>query len=242
MKKIIFLLTLLPSFISAQTVTGSTILDLKNQLKIELKTPTYDQENFITPQKKKTGLAILYSLLLPGMGELYAENYSSGMYFTITDGVLWGTLAGFSIYGNWQRNNYRAFAESHGNVNLNGKNDTFFATIGDYLDVDEYNRVQELNGNFNEVYDTGTHYWKWEDNNTRREYRGMWTSSENTFNNIRFIVGGLILNRLISAINAARLTVAYNKKIEENVSWNVSVDMVTHYDQPVLRFNFAASF
>ncbi|OGU54739.1 MAG: hypothetical protein A2V66_13410 [Ignavibacteria bacterium RBG_13_36_8] len=242
MKGIIFLLILLPSLISAQTVTGSTILDLKNQINIDSKNLSYDQEDFLIPQKKKTGLAILYSLLLPGMGELYAENYNSGMYFTIADGVLWGTLAGFNIYGNWQRDNYRAFAESHGNINLNEKTDTFFATIGDYLDVDEYNRIQELYRNFDEVYNTETHYWKWENNDQRREYRGMWTSSENAFNNIRFIVGGLILNRLISAINAARLTVAYNKKIEEKVSWNVSVDVVTHYDQPVLRFNFATSF
>jgi hypothetical protein len=38
-------------------------------------------------QRKSPALAILYSILLPGMGELYAGDYSSGKYFTIADGV-----------------------------------------------------------------------------------------------------------------------------------------------------------
>ena len=70
----------------------------------------------------------------------------------------------------------------------------------------------------------------------------MWTSRENAFNNMRFIVGALVLNRLISAINAARLVVAYNKNLEEQVSWNLSMNVISHYNQPALAVKFTTSF
>ena len=41
----------------------------------------------------------------------------------------------------------------------------------------------------------------------------MWVSSENAYNNLRFVVGGLIVNRIVSAVNAWRATVSYNKKL-----------------------------
>ncbi|MCK7525624.1 MAG: hypothetical protein MZV64_52480 [Ignavibacteriales bacterium] len=49
---------------------------------------------------------------------------------------------------------------------------------------------------------------------------------------IRFVVGGLILNRLISAINAARLVSSYNKRLEEEVSWNFSVGFMNAPNLP----------
>ena len=70
--------------------------------------------------KKSAGLAILYSLILPGMGELYADNYETGKYYTVADGVIWGFVAGFNIYGNRQEDNYKAFAQSYGGVDNSG--------------------------------------------------------------------------------------------------------------------------
>jgi len=43
----------------------------------------------------------------------------------------------------------------------------------------------------------------------------MWVSSENAFNNVRFAVGALILNRLASAVNAVRLVAAYNRHLKD---------------------------
>ncbi|MFC2135048.1 hypothetical protein ACFLTH_10555 [Bacteroidota bacterium] len=242
MKKYILILLITPSLIFAQNNSGSSIYSLKNQ--INLSTPSQQQpQNFSDKiEKKKPGLAIIYSLLLPGMGEMYADSYDSGMYFTIAEGVLWGTWAGFSIYGNQQRDNYRAFAASHGGVSLEGKDDVYFATIGEYIDIDQFNREMELYRDFGEVYNIETHYWKWDGTAERREYRNMWTSSENAFNNIRFIIGAMVLNRLISAINAVRLVVAYNKNLEESVSWNISMNIKNQNHQPALYLNFNTAF
>jgi len=192
--------------------------------------------------KKNTGLAIIYSLLLPGMGELYAESYSSGKYFTIAEGVLWGAFIGINTYGSWQKDRYKSFAASNGGVNIDGKNDDYFATISEYENITQYNDEKALEHSFDEMLNDQRYYWNWE-NNDRRTYRGMWVSSEHAFNNVRFIVGALIVNRIVSAINAVRLVAAYNKRQSQEVGWNFSIGTTKSINLPTgVEFNFQTSF
>jgi len=196
------------------------------------------------PKKKSAGLAALYSFLLPGMGELYAGNYSSGKYFTIADGALWLTLVGMNAYGSNQRDNYIAFSRAFGGVQPDGKSDKFYADITGYNSVDDFNDRQLLDRNFEGVYNTDTHYWKWQSTEKRKEYKSTWKSSENAFNNIKFVSGALILNRLISAINAIRIVTAYNKSLKTKLSWNVAfgLDKFSDTMPTSLTLNFNTSF
>src|SRR5690606_26988785 len=104
----------------AQTQINQSFYELKHITSEEIKNGASDASfslnDDIPSGKKNTGLAILYSLLLPGMGELYAESYSSGMYFTIAEGVLWGTYIGMNAYGGWQEDKYKSFAVTKGGV------------------------------------------------------------------------------------------------------------------------------
>ncbi|MCZ7603552.1 MAG: hypothetical protein QY331_04155 [Melioribacteraceae bacterium] len=239
MKKLL-LISLLPIIIFSQTQNKS-IAELKQQITTEVD-QDYSLQLQTSPEKKKAGLAIIYSLILPGMGELYADAYDSGIYFTVADAIFWGGVAGLNIYGNWKEDSYRSFAQSNGKANLDGKDEKYFADIGIYTDIYQYNKVQELSRNFDAIYDESTHFWQWKDNAQRSEYRQMWTSSENAFNNVRFAVGALILNRVVSAINAVRMVSAYNKRIEED-TWNVSVGMTTNPNLPTsINLNFITKF
>ncbi len=251
MKKIIFFVVLFASLVFAQTKNSYELLSRLKQTPLQSvrdlnpfnKQPfAYANEENIA-SKKNPGLAVLYSLLLPGMGELYAGSYETGKYFTIADGTLWGIFTGFNLYGNWQRNNYRSYAQSDGYVNPEGKNSAYFATIGIYQDIYIYNREQELNRDFDKVYDVNRYYWKWNTNEQRKKYREMWSSSENAYNNVRFVVGALILNRLISAISAVRAVSRYNSSLENETSWNVSFGVDQKPTLPSsLTFNFTTSF
>src|SRR5690606_4210662 len=205
----------------------------QNELKFNLQTDV---------KKKNAGLAILYSLLLPGMGELYAESYSNGKYFTIAEAALWGMYLGINSYGNWQKDRYISFAASNGGVNTDGKNDKYFATISEYLDIDQYNNTKALERRFDEMYNSTAYNWKWTDED-RKRYRNMWVSSEQAFNNLRFVAGALVLNRIVSIINAVRLVSAYNKKAQQEVSWNVSVGVSNQTTLPPhLMVNFQSTF
>lgn len=249
MKNIISLVVIVSSISLAQTNGTKSLIELKQlsavssqQLAVHSSQQLISNQNII-PEKKNAALAILYSMLLPGMGELYADAYDSGKYFTIADGVLWGAFTGLNIYGNWQEKNYKSFAESKGGVLLGGKDSDYFGNIGVYLSIDDYNTAMELNRDFNKTYNTTTYSWKWSNDDQRKEYRNMWSSSENAFNNIRFVVGALILNRLISAVNAVRLVNAYNKNLLPQLSWNIFVGVDNHPALPTsITFNFIKSF
>ena len=266
MKNIISLVVLVSSISFAQSLQSRSLIELRQQSAIssprlrlfeagnrhsalDIQNPKSKIQNieseFRSPasEKKNPALAILYSMLLPGMGELYAGDYSSGKYFTIADGVLWGAFAGFEIYGKWKENDYKSFAESKGGVNLNGKEAEYFANIGIYQSIDDYNAAMELNRDFDMTYKTAAYYWKWSDNEQRKQYRDLWSSSESAYTNVRFVVGALILNRLISAVNAVRLVSAYNKNLSQEVSWNISVGLNNHFTPPTsITFNFVKSF
>jgi hypothetical protein len=93
------------------------------------------------------------------------------------------------------------------------------------------------------MYDEEKYFWKWNSTEERRTYRDMWTSSEQTSNSIRFVIGGLILNRIASAINAARLVSSYNSRLKEEVSWDFSVGFMNQPNLPTsINFNFTAAF
>lgn len=232
----LFLLLIVLSF----PLLSQDIYQLKDELK-NIQSPVRTVQSPDIVKKKNAGIAIIYSLLLPGMGELYADNYSSGKYFTIAEGSLWLTYIGINSYGGWQQDRYKSLAASRGGVDIAGKNSDYFATISEYLSIDEYNDEQALNRNFEEMYDVNEYYWNWQNPDDRKSYRSMWVSSEQAYNNLRFVIGGLILNRVISAINAVRSVSAYNKRMSE-ASWNISVGFYPDSFNPGLRVNFHTDF
>ncbi|MCU7495201.1 MAG: hypothetical protein HF314_04900 [Ignavibacteria bacterium] len=242
MKYIIALLFLTMPVLAQNSATESLLFQ-KNEITTE-KAEKLPQILPDKPEKKSGMLAVLYSLILPGMGELYGGNYSSGKYFTIADGVIWGVFAGYNIYGNWQRNNYKAFAQSNGGVSPAGKDATYYANLGDYISQEEYNRRQGLDANFSGMYNGEQYYWNWASQSQRQEYRGMWESSEQAFNDVRFAVGALIVNRIISAFNAARIVRNYNKNIDTQTSWNLSMSLTPRMNvmPSTLNLNFQTTF
>jgi hypothetical protein len=244
MKKILIVIFTLSLVLAADAQDTKNYLHLRQEFTSSLESSHFELSSLkqIEVKKKNTGLAIIYSLLLPGMGELYADGYQSGKYFTIAEGALWGAYIGVNTYGNWQKNRYKSFAAANGDVNIDGKDDEFFATIGEYLNVEQYNNEKLLERNFFDMLDETKYYWKWSPED-RKAYRNMWVSSEEAFNNLRFVVGALIINRIASAVNAVRLVSAYNKRQSEELSWNVYAGIENPINLPsYFTINFQTNF
>ncbi len=241
MNKLFLILFLLTVTVFPQT--HENILSLKENIRQNiirdnnLSIPSKD-----TFTKKKVGLAIVYSLLLPGMGELYAGNYTTGKYFTIAEGALWGTYIGMNTYGSWQKNRYKSFSSSNGGVNTAGKSDDYFANISLYLNINDYNDDMARNGEFSKMYNIQQNYWNWTAQD-RKTYRAMWVASESAYNDVRFVIGAMVLNRIISALNAVRLTVAYNKNQTQDLGWNLSTGISEQANLPTsFVLNFQTNF
>jgi hypothetical protein len=223
MKIILSLIVILSFQILPQDAPPLSKIDLQTNINTTVFnfTDVNIQFNNVRAERKKPALALLYSLLLPGMGELYAEQYSVGKYLTIAEGALWISYFGINSYGNWQVNNYKAYAASTGGVNHEDKSADYYATISEYNTIYDYNDRMALDRRFSRMLNVETHYWDWGSTSTRRAYREMWVSSEQSFNNLRFVVGALIVNRLVSAIMAVRATNRYNRNLNGEVGWNI---------------------
>lgn len=246
MKIILALLLLASAPFFPQVNEQKTYLELEQNFKIKDGLGPITNSTSISTiekSKKSAGMAIIYSLLLPGMGELYSGSYSTGKYFTIAEGALWITYIGMNSYGNWQKDRYTSFAASKGGVKTDGKDEEYFATISEYINVEQYNTEKALERNFSDMYNSPGFAWDWKTNDSRRTYRSLWVSSEQSFNNLRFVVGAMLINRIASAINAVRLVAAHNKSLNEEVSWRFSAGVDYPVDRPSsLIINFHTSF
>ncbi len=186
-------------------------LDLLSSMK-----PSMDQEQspVIAESRKSVGLAALYSLAVPGLGELYAGGFSSGKYFLGAEGLLWLTYAVFDIRANALQDDGRAFASAHAGVLATGKSDQFYVDVGNFLTLADYNAKKMRDRTPDLVYDPAAGYnWSWDTDANRMAFRDQRVRADNVFNNRKFVIGAILANHIASAINAARLAISHNKEL-----------------------------
>ena len=165
--------------------------------------------------RKSVGLAALYSLMLPGMGELYAGSFSSGRYFLGAEGALWLTYVIFQVRADALRDDARSFAVARAEVSMQGKNDQYFVDIGNFLSIDDYNQKKLRDRDVAKVYDPALGYgWRWDSDASRAAFRDQRVASDNMYNNRKFVVAVVLINHVASAINAARSAVARNRELD----------------------------
>jgi hypothetical protein len=215
--------------LSAQTKTFALRSELSKNLQ-----PVYQAPELNTTAKKSGFTAVMYSLLLPGMGELYADGFDQGRYSLIAEGGLWLTYISYHQYGTWLRTDARNFAASNAGVNVAGKNDQFFIDVGNFDNTYDYNEKKLRDRDPLKVYDVNSSYfWSWSDDSKRQEFRSLRVSSERVLTNSGFVIGAIIVNHIISAVNAARLTRQYNKQLDEGLGdWWIESSILSEGTKP----------
>lgn len=180
-------------------------------------------------EKKSVALAAVYSLLLPGMGELYAGDYGIGKYFTIAEGGLIIALVGMDRYANWLQDDARRYAAEHARVSWDGKDDRFFNAIGNFNSVDLYNEQVLRDRDPEKTYNPSpgsSFYWQWDNQANREQYRDLRVSSDERFNDTRFLAAAIAVNHLVSAINAARIAFSHNRSLQQGSTFDLHADVI----------------
>lgn len=220
--KIIVALLFAAASVAAQTDQSAVRWDAQDSAipVIQPDTPSGGNE-------KSVSLAALYSFLLPGMGELYVGDYSTGKYLTVIEGVLWVTLIGFDQYGTWVKNDARDFAVEHAGIALVGQKDQYFVDLGDYQTIHDYNvdmlRKRDLSKIYDERYPMG---WNWDSKSNREYYRDMRVKSDNAYNNVSFVVAAIGVNHLVSAVNAALSARSHNNETRAENSVDIRANVL----------------
>lgn len=155
------------------------------------------------PSKAK---AFLLSLALPGAGEYYAGSKKMARIFLGAEILLWATYFTFRAYGNQKKDDYQSYAVAHAGIDPSGKDHAYFVNIENYDNIRDYNEAKLRQRDVSAVYpETQEYAWDWDSDASRQRFERLRYSSDAAYTRALFVIGGVILNHVISGIDAARL-------------------------------------
>ena len=158
--------------------------------------------------------AVFLSLLLPGAGEFYAGDIKSAKSLLGTEALIWTAHLGLREYGRWLREDYRAFARVHAGIDPTGKPDSYFDDIKFYASSYRYNELAfREDGPEAELYPPNA--WEWDSQDSRQRYRSLRNNSLLSYRCAAYMIGAAVVNRIISAINAARIVRKSKRQVGE---------------------------
>jgi len=160
-----------------------------------------NQEN-----KLSVGKAFLFSFLLPGAGEYYAGSKKMALTFIGSEVLIWSTYFTARTLGRWKLHDAEIWAAAHAGINLKNKNHALYIAVENYNNINDYNNAKLQQRNVAAMYPENEVYsWQWDSKASRRQFEKIRVSSDAWFGRSKFIIAGVILNHLISGIDAVRL-------------------------------------
>jgi hypothetical protein len=171
------------------------------------------------------GKAFLKSLLLPGWGELSAGSTKRGASFLLAEGILWGSFAALQVYSSWKQKDLENFAVERAQVNSIGKSKSFYSDVSNFSNIYEYNEEKRRFRQYDEVYPVDEdHFWQWKKERDQEKFDEMRSSTEVAKRNATLVIGGILVNHIISSVDAIWVTHQANKKISSSIQLGPFVD------------------
>ncbi|MEO8664298.1 MAG: hypothetical protein ABI462_02285 [Ignavibacteria bacterium] len=215
--------------------------DLRSKLTNSVVENKFEIKSLSVTTKKSPILALLFSVILPGAGHFYLNRMDVGKYFLGADAASWLGLVTLNIYGNNVRDDSRSFSVEHAEVSgIDNKNDDFFASVGNYDNVYEYNNDKLTRGEYTKLYNVNQFFWNWDDNGNRTIYETQRKNSERIYDS-RIIFGSiLVANRIISGISAYLIATKANK----NTTLNIQPELMykSDYTFDGVKINISKNF
>ncbi len=164
---------------------------------------------------------VLYSLILPGAGEWVMGERGMAKFFFGTEFLLWAGYFGTRSYVNVLEDNFHAYAAANAGVDARNKSDQYWIEIGSAENIYKYNEQKRVERRLSDTYpENDFYYWQWESRDARSEYNDLRVKHHDWKRRATFVISGLILNRLVSAIDVVRL-LKKQKKSEAKQSSNL---------------------
>ena len=202
---------LLILLISTSSFSDFVIEDLSNGKVVS--SPSQTPKNNQFKEKSVWGTAFL-NLAIPGSGHLYIKEYNRAiMYFSI-DVVLLGGAIFSGVTSSKMYDNSQEFAKINSGTNsTRDRDDKYWSIIGNkgILTSDDYNWAMENNRDFDGRYLLAEDQWAWVSSDDRdtysdmRDKAGYWNTAS------KLLIGGMVLNRIVSFIDGRVSANKYNR-------------------------------
>jgi hypothetical protein len=182
-----------------------------------------DQGQRINPRK-----VMLYSLLLPGLGQQMAGKDERARIYYGIELAIWTAWAANRMEGHARKDRFIEFAQQEAGVGTGDRNDDYWRTISQFersdpgpASANEYVRRQarslypgdraaqqaylEQNGYF------GGRAWDWQNADNLGRYRFLRSQSLDSYHRAQYSIGLAIVHRLISMVDAVRVAGKINR-------------------------------
>ena len=164
-------------------------------------------------QKKPIISPVVKSLVFPGWGEYSLDNQIRGRIFVLSETVLLLAILGSYSVAQRQDTEYKAYAAEHAGIDPIGKDRQFWVDIGNYSSLFLFNEEHLRWREFKSLYeDNDTWAWAWDSGNNRERFENMRIASDSWRLRGLFLIGGVVLNHIVSAIDALYLSKISNIK------------------------------
>ena len=147
---------------------------------------------------------ILKSTLIPGWGEAVLENNKRARLFSSIEFSLWTACLATYTASYHQMLQYQSFAVEHAGVDADNKDHKYWVDIGNYIDTDQHNSEHLRWRYLDEIY-SESDYWLWDNKNNMKNFESMRIRSDMLAKTGEYVIGAIIMNHLISAIDTLYL-------------------------------------
>ena len=145
------------------------------------------------------------SLLMPGWGESGLGNQKSSRFFMQTEAMLFTSCWSAYKFAMLKEKEYIAYANEHAGAK-NTNDHRYWVDIGNYNSNDDFDE-EHLRMRDGKEGQWSSSPWIWEGGESyRKNFEKMRIDSDKLYFTGRFIIGGIILNHIISGINALYLS------------------------------------
>jgi hypothetical protein len=166
--------------------------------------------------------AVLYSLLLPGLGDYQLGNKGRATAFFAAEGIIWISYATFEVQGHQREDDYQDLAVRFAGVSRTGHSDDFYARVREFDNSDQYEAnvkntgrqelynpydLESINADALENYFVEKRVsdyepWKWASLDRRVQYSETRSASKTSYRRADYMIAAAVANRLVSAVVA----------------------------------------
>jgi len=168
------------------------------------------------PKPSPHGHAILASMALPGTGQIILGSAKRGEALLWLDGTLWALWGGFSWFSSARERDARLCAGREAGADLSVKDLRYYRALEQYDNAEEYNdgvradardiypdNPEQQHAYYESQKYSGSKTWNWSSDSARFDYWRTRKSGRAAALNAQFVVGALLLNRLVSVVDCA---------------------------------------
>jgi len=181
--------------------------------------------------KKPAWKALALSALIPGAGEYYLGHRGRARIFFSGEALSWIGFGSFRMYGHWRKEDMIRWARDRAGAELSGKSDFYQDMVGFYDDIDQYNnfgRVMDPERPY--LIDNPGNHWRWQDTLDMKAYRDLKNQSREAYRRANFMIGAMVVNRLVSVIDVFQMVLRSRGKFDESLAateparWRIQFD------------------